>query len=221
MSGSRSTNPERPPGADDRSADATEGASNAPNRILAIDWGERRIGLAVGNRRDGLAVRLAIIDLKPGHARRPDPVLEVARHADEEGAEALLVGLPLDATGSEGPGVRRIRAFGEQVAAATGLPVFWVDEHLTSVEAEETARRVGWTPRSKQPLDDLAAALLLQGWFDDERARAARARLDDTGNTGDESPGTGDEISSPEPDADRRNDAGTNGPTDEDPPSDP
>jgi putative Holliday junction resolvase len=182
VSGSRSTNPD----------------VKDANRILAVDWGERRIGLAVGNRRDGLAVRLAIVDRKPGHARRPDPVAEVARHADAEGAEALLIGLPLDGTGAEGPGVRRIRAFGEALATATGLPILWVDEHLTSVEAEEAARRAGWTPRSKKPLDDLAAAVLLQGYFDDERARAARARLDENSSPGDENRDTPDEESSPD-----------------------
>jgi putative Holliday junction resolvase len=110
-------------------------------------------------------------------------VAEVARYAEAEGAEALLVGLPLDGTGAEGPGVRRIRAFGERLAEVTGLPIFWVDEHLTSVEAEEAARRAGWNPRSKKPLDDLAAALLLQGYFDDERARAARAGLSEESPT--------------------------------------
>lgn len=197
MSGSGSTNPEPPnfeppPGAPDPPEALP---SPGPTRILAVDWGLRRIGLAIGNRKDGLAVRLAIVDLKPGHAERPDPVREVARYAVDEGADTLLIGLPLDGNGAEGPGVRRIRDFGRQLAEATGLPVVWVDEHLTSVEAEEAARRAGWTPRSKKPLDDLAAALLLQGYFDDERARLARARIDENLDTGDDgsSPGTPEE----------------------------
>ena len=131
-----------------------------------------------------MASRLAIVDVDPGPEGERRALDAIARHAADEGAGRLLVGLPLDMNGFEGKSAARARRFGERLAERTGLPVTFADERLTSEEAEAAARQTGWTPKSGKPIDDIAAALLLQGWLDDERARAARAALDEPAGGG-------------------------------------
>jgi len=152
--------------------------TRSDDRILAVDPGTKRLGLAVGSVTQGLASRLAVIPIDPGLAGIERAIDAVVRHALEEDATRLLVGLPLHLDGREGKEARAARRFGLRLAEATGLPVEYADERLTSEAAMEEARKTGWTPKSRKPIDDLAAALLLQGWLDDARARAARQRLD-------------------------------------------
>lgn len=142
-------------------------------RLLAVDYGTRRIGLAVGSTRDRVAVTLATLEGSP----EGEAIRRVAEAAREEGATRLLVGLPLNMDGSEGGAARRARAFGNRLAAAADLPVLFVDERLTSEAAREAARSASGGRRVGKPVDDLAAAILLQGWFDDEAARRARREL--------------------------------------------
>jgi putative Holliday junction resolvase len=149
------------------------------DRILAVDPGTKRLGLAVAHRELGLASRLAVVTIDPGSAGLERAIATVARHAADEGATRLLVGLPLHLDGREGKEARAARRLGQRLAALTGLPVDFADERLTSEAAMAEARKTGWTPRSGRPIDDLAAALLLQGWLDDARARRARRDLDD------------------------------------------
>lgn len=82
----------------------------------------------------------------------------------------LVVGLPLTLEGGESDWTRAVRAFGERLARRTGLPVHWVDERLTSVEAEEAVRASG-LPRSKREqkarIDRAAAMLILQRFLDE------------------------------------------------------
>lgn len=159
------------------------------DRILAVDYGTRRIGLALGNARDGLAVSAGIVEVDP----RDDMAAPraIAARAAEEGVHRLMIGLPLNMDGSEGPAAQAARALGERLAALTGLPHFYVDERLTSEAARERLTAAGLPPqrlsgsrrarpgaarRPGRPLDDVAATILLQGWFDDEQARRARLR---------------------------------------------
>lgn len=150
-------------------------------RILAIDHGTHRIGLATGSSRDGLAVSAGIV---PVDAAAPDAAVEaVARRAEDEGARRLLVGLPLNMDGSEGPAARRVRHFAEALAARLKLPMEFLDERLTSEAARERLRaaetdsgrrRTGRLRSGRRGIDDLAAVILLQGWFDEAAARRAR-----------------------------------------------
>jgi len=126
-----------------------------------------------------MASRLAVVDVTPGGAGEDRAIEAIARQAEEEGATGLLIGLPLNMDGTEGKEAIRVRRFGERVAGRTGLEAVYHDERLTSEEAMSVARQSGWTPKSGKPIDDLAAALLLQGFLDERRALDARQRLDE------------------------------------------
>lgn len=143
-------------------------------RILAVDGGSRRVGLAVGSRATGFATPLAVLDRRSGPAGLADILAAIARAAEDEGVGRILIGLPLNMDGTEGPAAAEARSLGVEVERSSGRPVVLVDERLTSEAAIERARRSGWTPKSGRPIDHMAAAVLLEGWFADEAAREAR-----------------------------------------------
>ena len=124
-----------------------------------------------------MATRLAVLDVTPGAAGEAMAIEAIARHALAEGATGLLIGLPLNMDGTEGKEAIRVRRFAGLVATRTGLSPLFCDERLTSEEAKVVARRNGWSSRSGKPIDDLAAALLLQGFLDESRAERTREAL--------------------------------------------
>lgn len=140
-----------------------------PMKALGIDFGERRIGLAISDPAGRMALPLTAVE-------RPDDKTAVARIADvaaSEGVEVLVVGEPRNLDGSRGPAAERAARFGRKVAAASGLPLELIDEALTSVEAEERLRAAGVDPR-RQPgrIDAVAAQILLQDALDRRQARS-------------------------------------------------
>lgn len=134
-------------------------------RYLALDLGERRIGLAVGDDEAGLARALPTLHRRGGDA----DIAALRAIAGAEEVEALVVGLPLTLRGEEGPQARRTRALGEGIARALGLPLEFVDERLTTQHAERfrSGRRFD--------VDAAAAALLLQQHLDQQTRRRGRA----------------------------------------------
>jgi putative Holliday junction resolvase len=134
-------------------------------RALGIDFGEKRIGLAVSE--GTLAVPLTTLRRKDDRSA----LEEIAGIARREGIERLVVGEPRGLDGTRGTAAVRARRFGERLAARTGLPLEMVDEALTSVEAAERLRAAGIDPRRHpEKLDAVAAQILLQEALD----RAAR-----------------------------------------------
>jgi putative Holliday junction resolvase len=130
-------------------------------RSLGIDFGEKRIGLAISE--GALAVPLATL------RRRDDgsAIAEIAGIARREGVGRLVVGEPRKLDGTRGPAAGRARRFAEKLAASTGLPLELVDEALTSVEAAERLRAAGIDPRRHpEKLDAVAAQILLQEALD-------------------------------------------------------
>ncbi len=128
-------------------------------RLLGLDYGSRRIGVAVS---DPLGVTAQ--PLKPirreGDRRDVEAIAALAR---ELGVDAVVIGLPLHLDGSEGPEAARTRAFGEKVGARLGLPVRMFDERLTTVQAERHLIASGLRrEKRKEVRDSLSAALLLQ-----------------------------------------------------------
>ncbi len=121
--------------------------------MLGLDVGERRIGVAVSEGR--IAVPLTIID----HTNRARDIERVAEIAEREGAQAIVVGLPLAPDGGEGEQARLTRRFGEQLAERVPVPIAYQDERLTTTEV------AGQRGRGK-PIDDLAAAAILQRYID-------------------------------------------------------
>jgi putative Holliday junction resolvase len=153
-----------------------DGRGEAPRlrRVLGIDLGERRIGVALGEVETHSALPLATLS----RARTVDEDARVvARLAAEQRADGLVVGLPLNADGSEGPQAATTREWAVAVAVATGLPLRFRDERLTSVRAEQ---RIGGPARGRSGgppsatrrdahrarIDREAAALILQDDLD-------------------------------------------------------
>ncbi len=140
-------------------------------RILALDVGERRIGVAAGDDQYGVAI--PIVTLEP----QGDPLEAVVALIKEQGAGKVVVGLPISLDGSLGPQGRRVKAFAQALAARLELPVETWDERLTSVEAARRLRLGGRTARMGRPtrrgrrtdkaaVDALAAAIILQAYLD-------------------------------------------------------
>lgn len=112
-------------------------------RILGIDLGERRVGIALGDPETLTAAPFATLGRGKSLA---EDVAAISRLAAEQGVGSLVVGLPLDMDGREGSQARLTREWAEAVAAATGLPLRLRDERLTSERAE---RRVGPAGRGR------------------------------------------------------------------------
>lgn len=135
-------------------------------RYLAIDLGEKRTGLAVGDDVTGIASPLEVIRASDAGER----FKAIGRAIDEQGPDALVVGAPLNMDGSDGPGVARAKAFAGELSGRFGLPVHLYDERLTSVEADEQMARSGLTHGQKKARRDaLAAAAILRGFLAGKR----------------------------------------------------
>ena len=134
-------------------------------RILAIDYGRVRLGLAVS---DGLGMA--------GHPlpalRRTDPSRDLSALRDviaSRQIERLVVGLPLNMDGSEGGMANEARRWAEQLAAALELPLIMEDERLSTDEAEAWLQQAGLRPPERRKLrDSVAAAVILRGVLDRE-----------------------------------------------------
>lgn len=135
-------------------------------RILGVDYGERRVGLAVSDPSATIAQPLPTLQRRAG--KRP-PVQAVADLARAWQAEAVVVGLPLTLDGDESEWTREVRGFGDRLAERTGLPVHFVDERMTSVRAERAVRSLGLRRaerEDKRRVDAAAAVLILQAFLD-------------------------------------------------------
>jgi len=133
-------------------------------RILGLDVGERRIGVAISTPEGGLAIPLRVLERRDLAA----DLAAIASLAREEGIEALVIGHPLSMSGAAGQQAHRVEGFAQQLAKATGLRYELWDERLSSVQAE---RSVGPARgRRRAPADDVAAAIILQSYLDRQRA---------------------------------------------------
>ena len=129
-------------------------------RWIAIDYGERRVGLAVSDPSGTIASPAGVIVRRPG--KRP-PVAELARRAADLGATGIVIGLPLDGNGDETPRSAEVRDVGAKLEDRTGLPVRYVDERYTSAAALRAVRDMGGSTKGRKgDVDALAATVLLQ-----------------------------------------------------------
>ncbi len=135
-------------------------------RLLGIDYGEKRVGLALSDPTGTIATPLATLRRRAG--KRP-PFRAIQEVVEEHGARAIVLGLPLALDGSETEWCAEVRDVGGELGRRTGLPVHYVDERLTSVRAERVVRSLG-LPRTerekKERVDAGAAAFILQAWLD-------------------------------------------------------
>lgn len=128
-------------------------------KTLGIDFGERRIGLALSDPDGRMAVPLTTLERSNDRAA----VREIGRIVEREGVGALVLGDPVNLDGSRGEASERVRRFGAKLAAATGLEPRLVPETLTTVAARERLEAAGVdVSRHRERLDATAAQILLE-----------------------------------------------------------
>jgi putative Holliday junction resolvase len=139
-------------------------------RILAVDWGERRIGLAVSDPSGTIATGIPTLHVRG----REDALTQVAAAAADTEAVRIVVGLPLLLSGRRGEAAEAAESFATALAQRTGLPVDTYDERLTSVMGQRRIHELGGRARGKAHIDQGAAVALLESFLQ----RLANARRD-------------------------------------------
>ncbi len=133
-------------------------------RLLAVDWGEKRIGLAISDPEQRHAHPLGILSRRQG---KRFPLKQLKQHLEEQAPVGVVFGLPLEASGEEGPNARRARGEGGLVSEKTGLPVAFIDERMTTARALGAVRDLGGSTRGRKgDVDQLAATVILQHFLD-------------------------------------------------------
>jgi putative holliday junction resolvase len=138
----------------------------AEGRLLGVDFGTRRVGLAVSTREQNISSPLEVYE-------RKNPQID-ARYfrelVQEERIVGLVVGLPMHVGGEEGQKAREAREYGAWLARTTGLPVSFWDERYTSAAADEFLINIDMSRKKrKRRLDMIAAQIILQGFLDRPR----------------------------------------------------
>jgi len=137
---------------------------------MAVDWGARRVGLALSDPTGLLATGLATLTV----TGRDDAVRRVAEVAREREAERIVVGLPLRLSGERGEAAEQAEAFAAELGRVSGLPVELLDERLTSALSTRRLHEAGVRgAKAKARVDQGAAVALLETWLDRARARGA------------------------------------------------
>lgn len=133
-------------------------------RYLGIDYGTKRIGLAVGDTDAGIASPLETIAVHGTVARCVQAVLAVAEDYD---VDAFVVGLPANMDGTEGEQAKVTRGFGDELARQAAKPVHFADERLSSVAADELLRPADLSRKKRKTVQDaVAAQVILQGFLE-------------------------------------------------------
>ncbi len=133
-------------------------------RAVALDIGERRIGVALSDS-DGTVATPYEVVTRSGDRTRDHR--RIAALVDETGAGVVVVGLPLSLDGSVGPAAAGVLAEVEELRAALGVEVVTWDERLTTVEAERSLRAMGVRKgRRRRVVDQVAATVILQSWLE-------------------------------------------------------
>lgn len=140
-------------------------------RVLGLDLGRRRIGLAISQPAGGLALPLATLERR---GREAD-LRALRQIVHERAVERIVVGLPIHLNGRVGPEAEEAQAFASLLAEATGLPVDTLDERWTTVEAERALRTTGRRRRDRRKVvDSVAATILLRTYLARLESAAAR-----------------------------------------------
>jgi putative Holliday junction resolvase len=135
-------------------------------RVLALDLGKRRIGLALS---DELGITAQGLQTLERSNIRKD-LAKLAALASEKNVSLILMGNPLHMSGRESRQTQYTREFAERLKAATGLPIEFRDERLTTVEAERVLRQSGISIQKRaKAVDRLAAVILLESYLDSLR----------------------------------------------------
>jgi len=127
-------------------------------RILGLDWGEHRIGVAISTPEETLSVPLRILESKDDQADSA----AIAELAKAEGVSRLVIGHPVSLDGTAGPQAKRVEKLAALLESTTGLPVILCDERLSTAQARQARRANG----RAGPVDDIAASIILQTYLD-------------------------------------------------------
>ena len=137
-----------------------------PGRVLALDLGKRRIGLALS---DALGITAQGLETLERTNIRAD-LARLKQIISEYNVSRILIGYPLHMGGQEGRQAEHAREFGARLQTATGLPVEFWDERLTTVEAQRVLRQSGISIEKRaKAVDRLAAVILLESYLDSHR----------------------------------------------------
>ncbi|MGQ9612846.1 MAG: Holliday junction resolvase RuvX [Chloroflexus sp.] len=140
--------------------------------ILALDVGERRIGVAISDADARIAAPLTTIN-----AHTPErAIAQIMQLVQERGVSRVVVGLPLTMRGERGPQAEVVQRFADTLSSALSCPVEMFDERLTSVAAEQMLRNLGLKPaKIKAQIDQVAASIILQDYLDARRSNPNRS----------------------------------------------
>jgi putative holliday junction resolvase len=140
--------------------------SSELGRVMALDVGGRRIGVALSDSTRVLASPLTTLRAEP----RPRVIGEIAALVARHEVAEMVVGLPLTLSGEIGPQARLVQAFAEELRAALAVPLHMFDERLTSVAADRMMQELGIKPeRRRERIDEVAASIILQDFLDSRR----------------------------------------------------
>jgi len=141
-------------------------------RLLSVDWGERRIGLALSDETQTLAQPLTTLTRRPG---KRFPMAQLLDHITRNQVVGIIVGLPLDEAGAEGDAAHAAREVADAIKRRVPerVEVTMWDERMTTARVLAAVREMGGSTRGrKADLDAMAAALLLQHYLDAKRGSA-------------------------------------------------
>jgi putative Holliday junction resolvase len=129
-------------------------------RFIAVDYGRKRVGLAIADPLGMIATPAGFIERRAG---KRAPITKILARATELGAQGYLIGLPLDGEGRETDWTAEVRKLGAEIAKRTGMPVRFYDERYSTAAALRTVKELGESTRGRKgDVDALAAAILLQ-----------------------------------------------------------
>jgi len=135
-------------------------------RYLAIDYGDKRTGLAICDHAETIASPLAVIQ------GQKDLLKRIADVVETENVEAIVMGLPLNMDDSQGPQVKLVFKFADQLKERLHIPVHFQDERLSTFSAEEKLAAADFTRGKKRKrLDAIAAAEILEAFLEQKNAR--------------------------------------------------
>lgn len=139
-------------------------------KVMALDLGEKRIGVAISDATRTIASPHSMINRKS----RSEDIARYVNLIDQNGVGLIVIGLPIPLHGVEGQRAAWVRDYGEQLARSIDIPVVFWDESLTTVAAESALRAQGKHGKKlKDQVDAVAAALILQAYLDAQRGETA------------------------------------------------
>ncbi|KPJ61667.1 MAG: hypothetical protein AMJ46_00905 [Latescibacteria bacterium DG_63] len=139
-------------------------------RVMGIDFGDKRLGIAISDPTATVAGNPSVLHVKD----QQQAISEIAKIAEEEGIDEIVVGFPLSLSGVEGPQAGRVKEFASALSKACGITVALWDERFSTAEAERLLLPLAKkTRRQKEKRDLIAAVLILQSYLD-RRTRRER-----------------------------------------------